>query len=441
MTGEITPPCGVPVTGRRSCPSSITPARSIARRSFRTGWSQTRSSTACINFSCGIAEKQEAMSVSTTHRRPRQHSSMSTCRASCADRLGRNPELTGRKSASKPGSSTIFTAACTIRSRTGGIDSGLCSVVPGLGISTRRAGSGRYRPSLSSLASSPSSRATPYSSTWLKVTLSMPGAPLFKRTATHARHRTSLRLTLSYSAWNLRPGSALAARYSACCKARTGSPDTEDPFAAGLAETALTGPPPDNTAHRRSSGPSHHRRLCCPPGSTGTTAASDAHPASSPFPEVIGYRTPRSGDTIRRPPGRGGPPQFPPPPSMRSAPHTPGSPSRLRFQALRRFHGLHPDFGGLGTPCPRPRTGPLTTPQASRHATDRIVAPPCRAFDAGLRPRPFPGEAASLLPGLLAATRTGLTPAGDDELTNSKIHHGTTSRCHLRSAGRTKGQG
>ena len=38
--------------------------------------------------------------------------------------------------------------------------------------------------------------------------------------------QTSLRLTLSYSAWNLRPGSALAARYSACCKARTGSPGT-----------------------------------------------------------------------------------------------------------------------------------------------------------------------------------------------------------------------
>ena len=64
---------------------------------------------------------------------------------------------------------------------------------------------------------------------------------------------------------------------------------------------------------------------------------------------------------------------------------------------------------------------PLTTPQASRHATDRIVAPPYRAFDAGLRPGPFPDQTASLLPGLLAATRTGLPPAGDDELTNSKI--------------------
>jgi hypothetical protein len=45
---------------------------------------------------------------------------------------------------------------------------------------------------------------------------------------------------------------------------------------------------------------------------------------------------------------------------------------------------------------------------------------PIRASDAGLRPRPFPGEAASLLPGLLAATRTGLTPASDDELTSKK---------------------
>src|SRR5215471_17375769 len=72
----------------------------------------------------------------------------------------------------------------------------------------------------------------------------MPGAPLFQRTATHARHRTSLRRTLSYSAWNLRPGSALAARYRACCKARTGSAGITrpDPEAAGLAPRALTGP-------------------------------------------------------------------------------------------------------------------------------------------------------------------------------------------------------
>ena len=135
-----------------------------------------------------------------------------------------------------------------------------------------------------------------------------------------------LRLILSYSAWNRRPGSALAARYSACCKARTGSPASGDPCAAGLAETALTGPLPDNTAHRRSSGPSHHRRLCCPaaqpvlrPPPTPTRPA--VHFPGSP---VIGRHAPAARN--RRPPGRGGPPQFPPPLSERSAPHTPGDP-------------------------------------------------------------------------------------------------------------------
>src|SRR3954469_5772092 len=60
-----------------------------------------------------------------------------------------------------------------------------------------------------------------------------------------------------------------------------------------------------------------------------------------------------------------------------------------------------------------------------------------RAFDTGLRPGPFPDQAASLLPGHLAATRTGLPPASDDELTNNKSPDEATS-C---SAGRTKMRG
>src|SRR3954464_13707628 len=65
-------------------------------------------------------------------------------------------------------------------------------------------------------------------------------------------------------------------------------------------------------------------------------------------------------------------------------------------------------------------------------ATDRSVAPPDGAFDAGLRPDPFPDRAASLLPGLLAATRTGLPPASDDELT-------TTDQPPTRSTSRLLG--
>ena len=147
-----------------------------------------------------------------------------------------------------------------------------------------------------------------------------------------------------------------------------------------------------------------------------------------PVQPVIGRHAP-AVDPQAAGPGRAS--QFPPPPSIRSAPIRRGVPhgcaSRL-FTASMAFtlnsgarHSLHPPL----------QAGLLTTPQASRHATDRIVAPPYRASDAGLRPGPFPGRAASLLPGLLAATRTGLPPAGDDELTNTKKHHGITSRCHL----------
>jgi len=54
---------------------------------------------------------------------------------------------------------------------------------------------------------------------------------------------------------------------------------------------------------------------------------------------------------------------------------------------------------------------------------------PQRALDTGLRPGPFPTRAASLLPGLLTATRTGLTPASDDE--HEHRNHPAKSRGHL----------
>src|SRR5664279_2362583 len=66
-------------------------------------------------------------------------------------------------------------------------------------------------------------------------------------------------------------------------------------------------------------------------------------------------------------------------------------------------------------------------------ATDRMIASPKGAFDAGLRPDPFPDQAASLLPGRLAATRTGLTPASDDELETRT----SPQRDHLLITGRT----
>jgi hypothetical protein len=55
-----------------------------------------------------------------------------------------------------------------------------------------------------------------------------------------------------------------------------------------------------------------------------------------------------------------------------------------------------------------------------------LRSPSYRAFDTGLRRRTFPSDTASLLPGLLATTRTGLPPASDDELTNTKISYMTS---------------
>jgi hypothetical protein len=94
-----------------TAPSCITPARSIARKSFRTFRSVIRSSTAVINPECGIASKQLAMSDSATHRLPFHASSTRTWSASCVERPGRNPNEHSNMSASKIGSITNFVAA------------------------------------------------------------------------------------------------------------------------------------------------------------------------------------------------------------------------------------------------------------------------------------------------------------------------------------------
>ena len=117
-------------------------------------------------------------------------------------------------------------------------------------------------------------------------------------------------------------------------------------------------------------------------------------------------------------------PRYVPRPIRRGVPH--GCASRLYTASM----AFAPISRGSALPCPaRRRMSNDAAGFASCYGPHRRS--PIRASDAGLRPRPFPGDTASLLPGLLAATRTGLPPAGDDELTNTKKHHGTTSRCHL----------
>src|SRR5437867_5056937 len=103
--------------------------------------------------------------------------------ASRAPRFGRNPYEHSRKSASRTGSITSFTAAWTTRSLTAGMPRPRCCPgFPGFGMYTRRTGCGRYRFSRSSASSSSSTRSTPYASTAATVCLSTPALPRFRRT-------------------------------------------------------------------------------------------------------------------------------------------------------------------------------------------------------------------------------------------------------------------
>ncbi len=75
------------------------------------------------------------MSASSTQPRPPLAARRTASRAWAAERFGRKPKLDGAKSASNTGSSTIFVAAITTRSRTAGMPSGRVSPGrPGFGI-------------------------------------------------------------------------------------------------------------------------------------------------------------------------------------------------------------------------------------------------------------------------------------------------------------------
>jgi hypothetical protein len=108
----------------------------------------------------------------------------------------------------------------------------------------------------------------------------------------------------------------------------------------------------------------YYGRLRLPPDSPSTSRLN------------TGYKTRRSGRTrIRRPPGRGGPPRFPPPPSKRSEPHTPGGSSGLQSRIYTPSMAFAVTHAARHLLFP-PQGGVLTTRQASLDATDRSVAPP-----------------------------------------------------------------
>jgi hypothetical protein len=121
--------------------------------------------------------------------------------------------------------------------------------------------------------------------------------------------------------------------------------------------------------------PFPRRGFCCPVGSSGTTAASDAHPAPAHFPAeapVIGRAS--SDATAPQPPGRGGPPQFPPPPLRAFRAPYAGKSLGAANQALHPFRGLRPDNPGSALPRPRQRR------DGSRHGRLRLTLRTARSL-------------------------------------------------------------
>ena len=81
-------------------------------------------------------------------------------------------------------------------------------------------------------------------------------------------------------------------------------------------------------------------------------------------------------------------------------------------------HGRERGLGRLGSKARPDSARRPQCPYCPARISRTLSLPHAGLLTLGSRPGPLPDRAASLLPGLLAAIRTGLPPAGDDELTN-----------------------
>ena len=275
--------------------------------------------------------------------------------------LGPEPIRARQESASKIGSSTILTACWTTRSRTLAIPSGRC--LPG-----SRLGNPDPPHRLRTVGPRPQRRLDLIQERRDPSGFDIGngdgvdtrGTPVGTH-SNHARRSTSLRWTRSNSAWNLRSGDRLAARYSLCCRARFLSRVLLAPAMHRLlpVKQAQTKQGPFAAAgYVVLAGDHYYDPLRRPPGPMRLPVRRLSAPAA-PGPQAR---------------GRAGPLQFPPPPSIRSAPHYGGG-----FLALH-LQDLTPSIAFallLRARLPLVPSRGWTTPrQASLHAADRRLLPP-----------------------------------------------------------------
>jgi hypothetical protein len=163
-------------------------------------------------------------------------------------------------------------------------------------------------------------------------------------------------------------------------------------------------------------GPFPRRRLCCPDGSSGTTGPSATHPAGTRLHGITAYTRPSlpTPNVAEHGAGEGFPSSRTDPPTVPLP-----LPREVHHRCTSRLLAASMAFA-VNSPARLPLVpangASVTRRQDSLNVTDRPVASPNGAFDTGLRHRAFPPDAASLLPGALAPTGTGLPPAGRCEL-------------------------
>ena len=164
----------------------------------------------------------------------------------------------------------------------------------------------------------------------------------------------------------------------------------------------------------------YYDRLRLPPG---TRSTSRLH---------TGYRTSCSTQFAVRF-GRGGPPQFPPSPSERSAPSYAEESFAAAFQDLHRFHGLHREPPGSALPqC-------LTTRQASLPLRTAQLLPPTGLSTLGFDPARFQTKppacyrASWQLPGPDSHRQATTSFRSGHDLSNHLLITGRTG-CSIKSA-------
>jgi hypothetical protein len=173
---------------------------------------------------------------------------------------------------------------------------------------------------------------------------------------------------------------------------------------------------------------------CVVPPITGTTAPSDAHPASVRLPVCAVIRT--ASSRLAEPgPGRASP--VPVPTFRPSRSPYPGGFLGAAVQGLCAVRGLRRSFSGSAPPVPCGLTSRGCRIRLMLRA-GRLLASHRRDFDAALRRRRFPFSAGSLLPGSLATTRTGLAPAGGHKLSAGHLIASPLSIPMPADAGHTK---